>query len=208
MGENTGDQQVKYVICCVEWHDYLFHGKLYIERLRAGVARHMGGTPYEFRCLQPEIPGLEGWWNKIVLFDPQQFEPGTRVLYLDLDTVVVGPLAPLLAQPGILHLADWGWKVNDYGSGVMVWDAGTHTDIYTSYGPGVPKDFRGDQDWITHLARTQGPHNDWPALPPALCKSYRYHSRAAPPAGCSVVCFHGTPKPHEINHGWVKEQWV
>jgi hypothetical protein len=182
-------------IACVEWGNYLGRGEEYVAKLRAMVARHTR-CEYEFVVLRPT--GLIGWWNKIELFRPGALTG--RILYLDLDTVVVGSLDPLFESKGILHLANWGWTKNDYGSGVMVWDAGEHEEVYSLYDKDVPSRFRGDQDWMTHLG-------GWEALPPALCKSYRYHSKASPPEGASVVCFHGTPKPHEIASGWVPEAW-
>ena len=82
----------------------------------------------------------------------------------------------------------------------MVWDAGEHEEIYEAYTAGVPLQFRGDQDWITHLG-------GWDALPAHLCRSYRYVSKAGPQPGCVHVSFHGLPKPHEVLTGWVPDRW-
>lgn len=212
------------IVACVEVGNYLGRGAEYVAKLRAMVARNLS-APHTFICLSddyrrhaprhdsrerdfihelPEpgfgIPGLVGWWAKLYLFSPMRFAPRTRVLFLDLDTVIVGSLDALVESKGILHLADWGWTKNDYGSGVMVWDAGEHEEIWTRYTPDVPQRFRGDQDWMTYLG-------GWPALPKGLCVSYRYVSKQAPPAGARAVCMHGTPKPHEILTGWVPELW-
>lgn len=183
-------------VACVEYGNYLGRGEEYVRKLGSMVARHLA-RPHQFVCLRPQERGMEGWWAKIALFKPGQFSG--RVLYLDLDTVVVGALDPLLDTPGILHLAQWGWKKNDYGSGVMVWDAGDHHEIWDRFSLDVPRTFRGDQDWMTHLG-------GWGALSPVLCRSYRYHCKSGPTPGASVVCFHGKPKPHELG-GWVKEAW-
>lgn len=189
-------------VVCVEWGNYLGRGAEYVDKLKAMVQRHLS-LPHAFVCLQPDV-GLAGWWNKIELFRPGRFSG--RVVYLDLDTVIVGSIDKLAASKGILHLADWGWTKNDYGSGVMVWDAGEHDWIFKLFKPDVPRRFRGDQDWMTHL-RDVGA-DSWPALPKGLCVSYRYVSRPAPPAGASVVCFHGKPKPHELAGGWVPHHWT
>lgn len=205
-------------VACVEVGDYCGRGVEYVRKLRAGVERHLS-APHVFRLftdgLQRHWPTLQahgieivelparrqGWWAKVALFRPDAFVEGDRVLYLDLDTIVVGPLEPLAAAKGILHLGRWGWKQNDYGSGVMVWDHGEHAEIYSEFNPRVPRQYRGDQDWMTKLG-------GWPALPDALCRSYRYHAKAGPPEGASVVCFHGTPRPHEVREGWVPQAWA
>lgn len=183
-------------VACVEWGNYQGRGEDYVERLRAGVARHLNAA-HRFECIRPE-GGLRGWWNKIELFRPGRFSG--RVLYFDLDTLIVGPIDPLAEYEGILHLADWGWKQNDYGSGVMVWNAGEHAAIWTQYNDEVPRDFRGDQDWIKTVSV-------WAALPKGLCVSYRYHCKAGIPASASVVCFHGKDKPHNAAADWVAEHW-
>lgn len=144
--------------------------------------------------------GLVGWWAKCFLFTPNRFDG--RIVYFDLDTLIVGPLDALVATKGIIHLARWGWAKNDYGSGVMVWDTGEHSEIWSRYTPQVPHDFRGDQDYFTSLS-------GWPALPDALCVSYRYHCKEGVPPGASVVCFHGpNDKPHLMPEGhWTREHW-
>lgn len=184
-------------VACVEWGNYLGRGEEYVEKLQRGVARWMS-LPHEFVCLRPD-GDLIGWWNKIELFRPGRF--AGRVLYIDLDSVIVGPLDPLAVHPGVVHLRDWGWKRHVYGSGTMVWDAGDHSDIFTRYTPEVAEWFEGDQDWMTHLG-------GWDALPAQLVRSYRYHCKAGPPPGCSIVAFHGKPKPHEFTDGWVATAWA
>ena len=181
-------------VACVEVGNYLGRGEEYVTKLRAMVARNLA-APHEFVAIRES--DKPGWWAKIDLFQPGRFTG--RVLYLDLDTVVVGPLDPVAQYPGIVHLQDWGWPQNDYCSAVMVWDAGQHADAYERFTPAVMQQFRGDQDWLTHLG-------GWEALPKGVHVSYRYAARKGPPAGASTVSFHGRPKPHEVG-GWVAECW-
>ena len=187
---------MKLTVACVQVGNYLGRGEEYVRKLRAGVQWHLS-IPHDFVVIdQSDKPG---WWAKIDLFQPGRFDG--RVLYLDLDTVIVGPLEPVVERTGIVHLKDWGWKKNDYCSAVMVWDAGEHAEIYEHFTPAVMDQFRGDQDWLTHLG-------GWDALRKGLNVSYRYESRQAPPAGASTVSFHGTPKPHEVTDGWVPKVWI
>lgn len=183
-------------IACVNQGNYLGMGQRYVDTLRAMVARNLR-QPFEFVCIE-QAGELTGWWTKVALFEPGRFKG--RVAYFDLDSVITGPLDELVATRGTIDLTDWGWKTHTLCSSVMVWDAGEHEDIFKLFTAEVPKQFRGDQDWITHLG-------GWQILPPHLCRSYRYESKAAPPAGCSVVNFHGVPKPHQVLDGWVPEQW-
>jgi hypothetical protein len=183
-------------VACVNHGNYLHRGGQYVATLAAMVKRHMR-QPYEFRCLT-DVGPWGGWWSKIALFEPGRFTG--RVLYLDLDSVVVGGLDELASTTGIIDLTDWGWPTRTYCSAVMSWDAGEHDDIYTRFDTRVMRGFRGDQDWITSLG-------GWKPLPAHICRSYRYVSVKAPPPYASVVQFHGEPKPHQVVGGWVAEHW-
>lgn len=154
--------------------------------------------PFNFVCIE-DVPGFSGWWTKIALFQPGRFTG--RVFYSDLDSVITGQLDELVETKGVIDLHDWGWTTHTYGTGAMCWDAGEHKEIYEDYTPDVPQQFRGDQDWATHLG-------GWQALPAHLCRSYRYHAKKEPPPGCVHCSMHGEPKPHEIVGGWVPKAWV
>lgn len=65
------------------------------------------------------------------------FELGTRCCYLDLDTVILGPLGGILrgfSQPlGLLStdtMANEGRK-GGYNSSIIIWTAGTFEEVYT-----------------------------------------------------------------------------
>lgn len=182
-------------VVCVNIGNYLGRGEEYVAKLRSMVSRHLK-IRHEFLCMMRS--NYPGWWSKVELFKPGRFTG--RMLYIDLDSVIVGPLEPIVESRGILHLTQWGWKKHSYGSGVMVWDAGEHTEIYEKFTPEVMKRLRGDQDWMTELG-------GWDALPFPRCCSYRYHARQRPPTGASIVSMHGIPKPHELVNGWVPEEW-
>ncbi len=195
------------IVCCVKWGTK--YGPEYVNILADMVARNCE-LPYQFWCftddprglaedVQPRNlpPGLDGWWNKLALFKPGTFPPNTRVLFLDLDVIVCGPIEPLINMTGIA--ADW--LQGGYNSSVMVWDAGEYHDVWEKYDAGVPDVFHGDQDWLTL-------RGGWKYLPPDWIVSYRLHATEWPPKGAIVVAFHGEPKPHEITAGWVPEMWT
>lgn len=144
----------------------------YVRRLKAMVATWID-RPFRFACLtdQPEampagvdpiqVTRLAGfaYWTKLELFNPARNWPG-RVLYLDLDTLIVGPLAPIVDYPVVFALtADPprpGHKTRDsfgraivrkFNSSVMAWDGGTQKHLFAAWTPAVADRLSGDQDW-------------------------------------------------------------
>ncbi len=156
-------------VCCVWVHANVPYSAEYVTRLEAMVARWMDGRPYRFVCLTDrpwELRGhtipiacpapLKGWWSKVRLFDLALPLCG-RVLYLDLDTLVVGPLAPILdlASPFALAPAGGTFEGKDglttvrrFNSSVMVWDSGANYSLFDEWTPSVAARLWGDQDWI------------------------------------------------------------
>jgi hypothetical protein len=145
----------------------------YVAQLRGMVAR-WSDRPFRFVCLtdQPEAmpPGVDAIpvtklpgsapWTKLELFNPARAWSG-RVLYLDLDTLIVAPLAAILDTPSAFAITadptnprnrtrdSFGRAiVRRFNSSVMVWDGGTQTDLYTDWTPGDGDRLSGDQDWI------------------------------------------------------------
>jgi hypothetical protein len=144
----------------------------YVIRLAAMVRRWIDRT-YRFVCLtdQPWLfPDLEtiavrrlagfAYWTKLELFNPAREWAG-RVLYLDLDTLIVAPLSPILDAPAPVVLIGDPWRpghkardafgrqiVRRFNSSVMVWEGGEATALYTSWDPSVAARLSGDQDWI------------------------------------------------------------
>ncbi len=106
--------------------------------------------------IPPPLFNIKGWWSKIHLFSPVSALAG-RVLYLDLDTLVVGPLGPILDFPapfalipdaGSFKPQDGKKVVKRFNSSVMVWDAGCNRALFDAWTPAVAARLWGDQDWI------------------------------------------------------------
>lgn len=106
------------------------------------------------------VPGTFGWWAKINLFDPELPVFG-RVLYLDLDVLVIGGLDEVVDYPSTFALAPDGAPafkpsngkrvVKRFNSSVMVWEHGTHPEIFQQWDQRVATRLWGDQDWIGEL---------------------------------------------------------
>ncbi len=205
--ENPSIHYNRVQFCCVKWGTK--YNSAYVNVLADMVERNCS-LAADFICFTDdptglnegidvrELPGgLEGWWNKIYLFKPDLFPPKTRVVFLDLDVVVTGRLEPLIDRKGIAT----DWQQGGYNSSVMVWDSGEYEGIWNNFNPEIAKKMFGDQDWITTFG-------GWDEFPVGWIASYKIHSMKWPPTGSIIVAFHGDPKPHEINEGWVPEMWT
>ncbi len=155
----------------------------YVYRLQAMVARHLD-RPYRFVCLtdRPElVPGIEtitiastlgspesfGYWTKLRLFDPALGFEG-RLLFLDLDVLVVRSLAAIVATSGPLALIDSAASREKHGlygsdrhgrlvirrfnSSVIVYDCGTRDGLCLDWTPSASVRLSTDQDWIGEQA--------------------------------------------------------
>jgi hypothetical protein len=160
-------------VACVWVRGHVPFGVEYVERLHA-MARRAIGRPFRFVCLTDrpgELPagvepivishpkGLKGWWAKVQLFNPAYFERG-RVLYLDLDVLLVGALDDVIDYPAAFALAphagtfegkDGLAVVKRFNSSVMVWDVAWPLEVFTRWTPAVAERLWGDQDWIGEL---------------------------------------------------------
>jgi hypothetical protein len=155
-------------VCCVWVEANVPYGVEYVTRLRAMVRRHLD-APHRFVCLTdrpwrladvetipiPNPRPLFGWWSKIECFRPGRF--ADRVLYLDLDTLVVANLAPvvdyhssfaLIPHAGSFQPHDGRVIVPRFNSSVMVWDAGECDALFTGWRPDVAARLHGDQDFV------------------------------------------------------------
>ena len=100
---------------------------------------------------------MYGWWAKVQLFNPELPLAG-RVLYLDLDVLVVGDLDAVANFPAKFALVPDGapsFKPRDgkrcvkrFNSSVMVWNHGEQSKIYSQWSPKEAEVLWGDQDWI------------------------------------------------------------
>jgi hypothetical protein len=163
----------------------------HVHRIISQIEKHLT-IPHVFDVLRSS--DKPGWWAKIDLFKPGRFSG--RVLYLDLDTTVVGSLDDLVGfDAPFVAIQDYQYPIR-INSSVMSWDAGVADHIYTEF---VPNAFdtigktHGDQDWIhQHIAAAR--------FPKRWCPSYRAHvlPTGKVPKDARIIVFHGRPKPWEM----------
>jgi len=206
-----------------------FYDAQYVLRLRNSVARNLT-RPYSFRILTDtldgEVPpeekvelvhGWPGWWSKLELFRPKLFAEG-RVLYFDLDTLIVGNidhLANVSLPKGELYMLRGFRHPARRGSGVMVWEGQLdklynhfvrHSDMMLA-GAGKNRSF-GDQLAIKSALASE--YKREPLAVQDICSgiySYKNHCREGLPEGARIVCFHGEPRIHNVTQKWVVDAW-
>jgi hypothetical protein len=157
-------------VACVWVNGHLPYPVEYVTRLH-GMARRWIGRPFEFVCLTdqplkvpsgieaidvPNINPLKGWWSKLECFNAAHGFSG-RMLYLDLDTLIVDSLDAIIDYPAEFALAPHAGTFNGkrglqvvklFNSSVMVWDAGVADYLFRDFTPSVASLLWGDQDYI------------------------------------------------------------
>jgi hypothetical protein len=138
---------------------------------------------------------LDGWWGKLALFRAGTFSADERVIYLDLDTFVVGNIDFLARYGGPFGVLRDFYHPLHLASGVMTWRGNECDAIWSNWlALGAPRAPRGDQQVMEMLFPQAAVLQD---EFPGKIVSYKVHCRDGVPQGASVVCFHGRPRPHE-----------
>lgn len=194
----------------------------YVQRLKQSVAENLS-IPHRFVCITDRhIDGVDtipfpddfpGWWAKVSLFRWDTMEDNN--LWLDLDVVLTGDITDMVKRYSKSSLAmPLNWANSGHGgcqSSVMIWTKNHNVrqiyDLYDhadprlgNWPPPVPSGaLHGDQEWITELR-----DKDRVMVTPITdgIVSYKYHCRHGLPDGTKIVCFHGEPKPPDINVDW------
>lgn len=193
-------------------------GPEWVEKLYAGVREHAPGV--DFWCLTDvDVPGVEciplpadagpGWWAKVALFHPAMtFDSGRRYLYLDLDTIVTGDLADLLAYDGDFAMLSGFYRPALAESGVMAWAPGPHTEA-------IWHAFQHDPHHAMTRVRRDGrfiaSHVECDRLQeryPDQIVSLKVHALRGLPGGARLVCGHGRPRLSDPASGWAHAHWV
>ena len=194
----------------------------WVRKLRDGCERQIK-RKHRFRCLSDvDVPcerivmqhDWPSWWSKIELLRPRVIEGET--LYLDLDTVMVGEVEILRNSVDFAMLQSF-WTPDMVGSGVMYFSGdNVPHHVYDKFAK-QPKayiehhnrnadgTYVGDQAFLWDALGPEIPRiNDY--LPGI--KSYKMHCFRRLPADASIVCFHGRPRPTEVDHDWMKQHWA
>lgn len=178
-------------VCCFLWWDergkrnpLYVYGRKHVARLKAMLARHLS-LPHELVCVT-NIPGKVEGVCRTVPLDMRTFVPATRygklmlfrrdageiigkrILYLDLDCVIVNSLDPVVSRPEPLVLwrnpnADIPRRAR-YNSSIILMDAGCRPELYDGFNPQRhPAEIKTytsgtDQAWISHKCSATEAH--------------------------------------------------
>lgn len=211
-------------IICLNAGNYLGKGVEYVNILANSVARNISKeTVYKFICFtdtigeyDPEIDvrslpvdGLKGWWNKLSLFKEGLFPEDDRIIYVDLDTVITSALDEIIKYNGKFAILRDFYRPDNLQSAVMAWRSGFGNKIWQAYEVNnYPNLDGGDQEWIERYCELM-------LIKPVILQdifpecfvSYKMQATYGIPKNAKIIIFHGRPRPHEINTGWMPYVW-
>jgi hypothetical protein len=148
------------------------------------------------------------WWCKIELFAPSNFNRFSRIVYFDLDTVILGNIDPLLSSnEPIVVLKDF--YTQQMSTGVLAWERGKLDILHEKFLGSemeVTLTHVGDQDWLRDCINVHDVRYIQDIQPGTY--SYKVHcSTGHPPLDAKIVCFHGYPFIQEVTDPWVIKEW-
>jgi hypothetical protein len=219
------------IVLCMKWgslFDCTYANVLY----RAVTANLAPG--FTFLCLTDDTSGLDpgiqtapipdigiseeqirapGVWRKLALFSSEvaALAPGARVLFIDLDMMILGPLDPFLAAPGRIVLLDTGhdWRSSEPvqpSTGVFAFTFGEQQQILAAFQadiPGAMARYRNEQDFVAAHA------DDMSLWPTGAVISFKRHlvrrygrdlilPPRTPTSGPAILAYHGEPRPADL----------
>lgn len=193
----------------------------YVHNLVSAIRRHSSIT-LDVVCLTDDkklvgdfriIPlekNYPGWWSKLELFRPGLTHK-KRILYFDLDTLILKNIDHLLRlEVPFGALLPWNPSNRASGqiaSGIILWDHEMFSPLFRN--GSSPIDFghyAGDQEYLSEKIKAQ--KYAWVQLQDiAKIYSFKRQCRRKLPKNAEIVCFHGKPRPHEVQIPWVRENW-
>lgn len=195
----------------------------YISRLFGGVRRNLS-RPYQTWMFSPSeedrhLADIPGCFARLRMFDPgwqaaHGFEPGDRIVCLDLDLIITGPLDDLFDRPEPFVILQGVNTSNPCPMNGSIWmlRAGYRPDVWNDFSleaaRAIPFDsFPDDQAWFAYKLPDAGAYTDQDGV-------YAFHKRSWPrgetlPKNAKVVAFPGWRDPSGFTHlPWVAEHWA
>lgn len=210
-------------ICCVNHGNYCGRGVEYVNKLYDMIRRNTT-LDFDFHVFSEELTDgyhpkviqrilpkrLDDWWGKLYLFAPAVFPPGERVMFFDLDTLIIGDIDGILSYSGQFGTLRDFYYPDRLGPAIISWEVSDYTDsIWQEWSSqGEPRDGHGDLWWINNLDQGRfAKHADkLQDLYPGQFVSFKANCVHGVPKMARVICFHGLPRPHDCD-GWVSDVW-
>lgn len=212
----------------------------WVVRLAAGVRRNLH-QPYEFILVcdkklsgslkfvdrvieQPsELYERKGCFARLIMYSPEwQQRHGIegRLVCMDIDSVITGPLDPLFDRPESFVILQGGNAANPcpYNGALQMVRSGTHSEVWSNFtweaGQKTPfHEFPDDQGWLSvqvpnaagwKCGKESGVYvfqkPGWPGYP-------RFGNGL--PSGARLVTFNGWRSPSKFKHlHWISRNWT
>lgn len=223
---------MKRTVICMKWGKA--YAPDYVNVLASAVRRHLSGE-YRFVCFTDDTEGISrdvetlpipemgldpgnfrfGAWPKISLFKPELFDLSGCALFIDLDSMICGDLAPMFDHPGALvMIEEWSRPIDRLkinrpirgASGVIAFEIGSLGHIHeelVSRPEYWTSTVRNDQRFMW---KQQKEITFWPNPWVISFKRHLLHAPLVnrvlpprtPPGGTKVLAFHGRPRPAEL----------
>lgn len=196
----------------------------YVERLKAGIARNLK-QEHRFAVFGPEadddyLTKVPGCFCRLRMFSPvwqqkHQISRGDRIVCIDLDVVVTGPLDELFDRSEDFVILQGANAQNPcpYNGSVQMLRAGCHAQVWSDFSLKnagmVPfHEFPDDQGWLAaRIPNASG----WKVGSESGIYAFQkpgWPKGDALPSDARVVAFPGWRDPNRFAHlGWVKEYW-
>lgn len=244
------------IVLCMKWGT-LFPAA-YVNVLYAAVQAHLS-SPFRFVCLTDDPRGLRpgivtsgipdigltpaqiaapGVWRKLALFHPdlRSLGLGSRVLFIDLDMMILGNLDRFFDAREPILLLDTGhdWRSSEAvqpSTGVFAYTLGEQEHILDAFlkdPAAAMASYRNEQDFVAAHASGLAL---WPTG--AVISFKRHLARRfgrdlflqprKPAPGPTILAFHGDPRPADLLRkgvwgrfphlgrgpvAWVREYWA
>ena len=199
---------------CVLWGNK--YTEDYVHILKKSIERNTN-VEHKFVCYSDRIiqnietrllpTGLEGWWNKIYLFDSMHREEKNNIIFFDLDTVITGNIDWFMNYNGKFAILDKGIVDGGDATGylatcIYAFDSGKNQYLWDIFKKdlSITKKMAGDQDFVTYnIDRNE--IDIIQKMKPNGVRSYKhggiYEFIDEPPDDLSIILFHGIPRPHQ-----------
>lgn len=224
--QNSGAKVASTAVICVlkSGGDY---DESYVKKLFASIRRNASQVEnIEYICLTdfkiktdqfivlPLKDSLPGWWSKVEIFR-SGITKAEMCVYFDLDTVIVSDISDILTvktNNTFTALRPWNNRnlsKGDFASGIMRWKSSLYGFFYDEFTDRKMEKFEGDQQYFSNEMKIR--RYPWGKLQDDFkgIYSYKRNIRGEHLLGdARIICFHGNPRPHNLVHGWIQENWT
>jgi hypothetical protein len=167
---------------------------------------------------------LPSCYRRLKLFDATTqhnmgIQEGSRIVSMDIDTVVANELRPLLSKEE--HFVGWAVRgahhIRVFNGSMFMFTARQHQEIWSRFDPKSTPDrchragyLGSDQSWLSYNFSRDPTAGTW-SYPMAVSYPKEVARRPSLARGTAIVMFHGKRKPWQEDvqneSPWIKDHW-